>query len=237
MKNQLLERFLVHGEIESIEQVTRRMRRIRLAGPAIGELAWVPGQQIRVYVGELTALRSWREGLLRTYSVWERAAETLDLCVFDHGGDGPGARWSRETKVGQPVLFTKPEGRLVTRPAEYHVFAGEETASVAFGPMLRALPADARIHGVVEVDSAEGQLPLPDQIDWRYREGRSAASSTALVAAVAALPLPDEPGVAYVAGEARTIQAVRDQLVRDRGWPRQSVITKPFWTPGKRGLD
>jgi hypothetical protein len=26
-------------------------------------------------------------------------------------------------------------------------------------------------------------------------------------------------------------------LVRERGWPRRSVLTKPFWTPGKRGMD
>jgi NADPH-dependent ferric siderophore reductase len=57
------------------------------------------------------------------------------------------------------------------------------------------------------------------------------------VKAVRALDLPAEPGVAYVAGEARTIQAVRAHLVRDRGWSRRDVVTKPFWTPGKTGLD
>ena len=44
-------------------------------------------------------------------------------------------------------------------------------------------------------------------------------------------------GAAYLAGEARTIQLLRRQLVEERGWPRQAIVTKPFWTPGKRGLD
>ncbi|MEO3828389.1 SIP domain-containing protein [Actinomadura sp. B10D3] len=39
------------------------------------------------------------------------------------------------------------------------------------------------------------------------------------------------------AGEARTVQAVRAHLVRERGWPRRSVLVKPFWTPGKRGME
>jgi NADPH-dependent ferric siderophore reductase len=43
--------------------------------------------------------------------------------------------------------------------------------------------------------------------------------------------------VAYLAGEARTIQAVRRHLVEDRGWDRRAVVTHPFWTPGRRGLD
>jgi NADPH-dependent ferric siderophore reductase len=44
-------------------------------------------------------------------------------------------------------------------------------------------------------------------------------------------------GTAYVAGEARTAQVVRAHLVRERGWPRRSVIIKPFWTPGRKGME
>jgi len=58
-----------------------------------------------------------------------------------------------------------------------------------------------------------------------------------LPASVAELDLPDEPGIAYVAGEARTVQAVRQHLVQDRGWQRRAIITKPFWAPGKKGMD
>ena len=67
--------------------------------------------------------------------------------------------------------------------------------------------------------------------------GAPAAASQQLVDAVAALDLPDEPGVAYLAGEARTIQMVRTHLVSERGWKRRNIVTKPFWTPGKRGMD
>ncbi|TDC16841.1 SIP domain-containing protein [Actinomadura bangladeshensis] len=65
----------------------------------------------------------------------------------------------------------------------------------------------------------------------------SAADSAALVEAVRGLDLPAEPGIAYVAGEARTVQAVRARLVRERGRPRRSVLVKPFWTPGERGME
>ncbi|MGH3241328.1 MAG: hypothetical protein ACRDNL_13190 [Spirillospora sp.] len=33
------------------------------------------------------------------------------------------------------------------------------------------------------------------------------------------------------------MQAVRAHLVGERGWPRGSVLVKPFWTPGKRGME
>jgi NADPH-dependent ferric siderophore reductase len=119
------------------------------------------------------------------------------------------------------------------------VFAGEETAAVAFGAMLRALPAGARVFGAIEVAGEDDRLPLPRtaELSWCFRGGASAASSAGLVSAVRALDLPAGPGVAYLAGEARTCQAVRAHLVSERGWPRRSVLVKPFWAPGKRGLE
>jgi NADPH-dependent ferric siderophore reductase len=180
--------------------------------------------------------------VLRTYSIWDCDPEngTLDLIMLDHGGDSPGAVWTRRATIGQEVRFSKPQGDFVVRrDASYHLFAGEETASVAFGAMLRSLPADAWVWGAVEAATGEDHLDLPRSADLArvIRNGASAADSDLLVEAVKALVLPDEPGVAYLAGEARTIQAIRAHLVADRGWNRGDVLTKPFWTPGKRGME
>jgi NADPH-dependent ferric siderophore reductase len=69
-----------------------------------------------------------------------------------------------------------------------------------------------------------------------HRDGALTGPDT-LASALPAFDLPTEPGMAYIAGEARTCQAVRRHLLNDRGWPRKSTIVKPFWAPGKRGLD
>jgi NADPH-dependent ferric siderophore reductase len=251
----LIGQFFESGEVASVELVAGRMRRITLA---VGELDWLPGQQIRVCTGDVTSPSGWLDGMRRTYSVWDYGAGQygagqhgggqhggglLSLCVLDHG-DGPGARWARCVTPGQEVLFSRPEGNMVIRPAAYHLFAGEETASAAFGPMVRSLVSGgAEVCGVIEVGSPADRLPLPGgqpfpaSIAWRYRGGAPAASSPTLIAAVAGLALPAEPGSAYLAGEARTVQAISQHLVRDRGWPRRAIRTKPFWTPGKSGLD
>lgn len=244
----LLDRVSVPGTVAEVEPVAARMRRVRITGDAVAGLAWAPGQQIRLHVNDLLTARPWRGGglgdVLRTYSVWAYdAAGALDLCVFDHGGDGPGARWGRAAEPGTAVRFGKPEGSLTLRhDAPYHVFVGEETAQAAFGPMLAALdgrPGRARVFGAIETAAEDDRLPLAlaGELAWAERGERSAADSAGLVDAVRGLDLPDEPGVAYVAGEARTVQAVRAHLVRDRGWPRRSVLVKPFWTPGKKGME
>ncbi|GAA4979796.1 NADPH-dependent ferric siderophore reductase [Nonomuraea thailandensis] len=236
LARRLLDRMFLTGEVVEAEQVTARMRRVRIGGESLSGLRWTPGQHVRLLVGEGGPLG----GVLRTYSIWRYDPdwEALDVIGFDHGGDSPGASWIRDVRAGQEISFTRPEGSFVVREeAPYHLFAGEETASVAFGAMLRALPEGAGVYGAVEAGSPDDHLDLPGGLVRVCRGGASAAGSDVLVNAVRELELPDGPGVAYLAGEARTIQAVRAHLVGERGWQRRDVRTKPFWTPGRRGMD
>jgi NADPH-dependent ferric siderophore reductase len=226
----LLDLFFVRAVVTEAATLTGRFRRIVLKAEALGSAAWRPGQQVRVDVGPKGSL------VLRTYSVWDRTGDAIELRLLRHG-DGPGARWTAAAAPGDEVRLRRPEGEFVPRPAAHHLFVGEETASVAFGPMLRSLPAAEPFRAVVETGSAADRLDLSGDVTWVDRGRESAASSAGLVRAVRTLDLPGDPGQAYVAGEARTVQAVRDHLVRERGWPRRSVLTKPFWTPGKRGME
>jgi NADPH-dependent ferric siderophore reductase len=235
-RRRLLDPFLVRGAVSSVEVLGPRARLIRLTGPQLHGLKWTPGQQVRVIVAGSPAAIDWLMGTLRTYSVWNYDGEMLELIAFDHA-EGPGAAWARSATVGDEVTLMKPQGDFTLRPGVFHLFVGEETASVAFGAMLRAIPAGERATAVIEVQDAADALPLVGDVHWHYRGDTSAADSKSLVQAVRGLTLPAKPGVAYLAGEARTIQAVRSYLVKEREWPRRSVITKPFWTPGKTGME
>jgi NADPH-dependent ferric siderophore reductase len=237
-RDRLRDRFFVTGTVTQIDPIAQRMLRIRIEGDGIPGLAWLPGQHVRVHVADMLEPRSWlRPGdMLRTYSVWQHD-NGIELCVLDHDTGGPGARWARQLRAGHRVSFSGPQGSFVLRDGAYHVFAGEETAAVAFGPMLRALPPAVPVYGVIEAGEPGDRLPLDRPLHWQYRNGQPAASSQTLLEAFTQLELPSDPGVAYLAGEARTIQLLRRHLVTERGWPRQAIRTKPFWTPGKRGLD
>jgi NADPH-dependent ferric siderophore reductase len=222
----LLDLLTLQGTLTVAEPADGRFRRLRIEGEALSGLTVRPGQQVRVLAGD---------GLtLRTYSIWRYDPEgAVELRVLEHPGAGPGARWASAASVGDRVRIRKPEGTFVLRPdAAHHVFVGEETASVAFGAMLAALPDGARISGCVETETAADRLPLPhaDRLDWITRGGTSLPDAVRRLA-------PEPGGIAYVAGEARTVQQVRQVLVREAGWDRRAVITKPFWAPGKRGLE
>lgn len=186
----------VHGTVTEIEPIAERMRRVRVSGPELCDLSWTPGTHIRPRVGDPRRPRSWPQGLLRTYSIWDYSPDGhLDVCVLDHPAAGPGASWSREVGVGDTAAFIGPKGRFALREgASYHLFAGDETAAVAFGAMLRALPSSAVVHGVIVADGPGDRLPLArsDRLTWIYRPD-------ALPDAVRSLDLPGEPGAAYLA--------------------------------------
>ena len=223
--NPVLDLVTLRGIVTAAEPITARMRRLRIESDALAGLDVRPGQQVRVLVTGLT---------LRTYSVWRYdPSGAVELCVLDHSEGGPGARWGKNVGTGEQVRLRKPEGTFTLRPdASHHVFVGEETASVAFGAILAALPEGARVSGCVETESDGDRLPSAhsDRLNWLTRGGTSLPDAVQQLA-------PEPSGIAYVAGEARTVQQVRQVLVRELGWDRRSVLTKPFWAPGKRGME
>lgn len=238
-----LEKYAAEATVTRTEPVTPSMQRIRLVADEPVAFPYTPGQHVRVQINDPLSLAGiLRPGeTLRTYTIWEFQPEeqAIELRVHLYEGDGIGLRWARRVRTGERVTYWWPKSHFTpVEDAPYHLFVGEETASAAFGPMIRALGPSARVHGVLESDGPEHDLPMPGphELHRVHRDGASAASSASLLAGVAGLDLPREPGAAYVAGEARTCQLVRDLLVRERGWSRSSIIVKPFWAPGKRGL-
>lgn len=231
------------GVVTGMGMVTPTMKRVRIACDALAGVRVPPGRHVRIQINDPLSLSGvlCPGETLRTYSVWEHAPESGEFEIRAHlyEGEGIGLTWARKVTEGERLCFWGPLGDFDLQPdAPYHLFVGEETAAAAFGPMIRALGPGARVHGLLESGSAAEEVPVPGghPLVRVHRDGASAVSSPTLLEALAALDLPDEPGAAYVAGEALTARAVRDHLVGARSWPRTRIRVKPFWTPAKRGL-
>ncbi|MFF4601817.1 siderophore-interacting protein [Streptomyces sp. NPDC001339] len=231
------------GLVTETGSVTPTMKRVKIACDALAGVPIPPGRHVRIQINDPLSLYGILRPseTLRTYSVWDHSEASGEFEIRAHlyEGDGIGLTWVRDVKEGEQISFWGPLGDFDLQPdTPYHLFVGDETAAAAFGPMIRALGPDARVYGLLESETADNVVPVPGDHPMTrvHRHGASAVSSSVLLKALSAMDLPDEPGVAYVAGEARTGQAVRNHLVNERSWPRTQVKVKPFWTPGKRGL-
>lgn len=239
----ILAEHYARGTVVDVGPVTATMMRVRIRSAGVAGWDHVPGRHVRVQINDPLSLYGILRPVetLRTYTIWDvsRADHEFELRAHLYEGEGIGLEWFRQLRMGDTVTYWGPQGDFALRTADFHLFVGEETGACGFGPLLRELPAEARVHGVVESAGSDQDPPLPGphRLHRVHRAERSAASSETLLRAVQELDLPPpEGGVAYLAGEARSCQAVRTHLVRERGWDRRAITVKPFWTPGKRGL-
>ncbi|MFI5960255.1 siderophore-interacting protein [Cryptosporangium sp. NPDC051539] len=207
-------RLLTTATVVGNTPVSDALHEVTLTAPQFAGWESKPGQSVRLMFG-LSALR--------TYSIWSRAGSELVLRGLGHHGRGPGSAWMASARAGDTVSMTKPRGVFGLDPgAPWHLFAGDESGSVPLLAMRAELPSHAVVHGVLEGSGADGELP------W---------VSGGLAAAVRSLDLPDEPGVAYLAGEQAVCLEIRRYLREERGWPRRAVRVSAHWAPGKRGLE
>lgn len=234
----ILDRVLLRAEVVATRTIRPRLREITLRADNSRNLDWTPGQHVRVFFRAPRWLPDAVRAPSREYTIWNCLPDgTMQLRVFLHGNGGPGNRWAQCAAKGDQLAITKPEGHLVPADADYHVLVGEDTAAVAFGAILRALPSTAQVRAIIEVDSTRDipQIPRPRDITWVYRDGESAVASARVVDAMRELALPAGRGAAYIAGESRTCQLARQVLIREHSWDRGSIKTTAFWTAGRSG--
>lgn len=240
----LFAKHVADGVVLRAEALGSCWRAVRIHCPDMHRLEYAPGQHVRIEIRDPFSLYGLLRPVetMRSYTIWDwdPAARTFELRahLYRRDGDGIGLNWMREVRGGDRVRFWGPQGDFRIGRAPRHLFIGEETASAAFGPMLLAVASGERSIAILEAESADDALPLAvanGELRRVYRHGASPVASTRLLEALVNAGVPAQDTLAYVAGEARTCQMVRRQLLA-QGWDAARIQVKPFWAPGKRGL-
>ncbi len=227
--------------VATVAQLTPRMTRVRLAGDGLAGLAAVPGQTLKIYVPDLIGGRP----VSRDYTVrdYHATQPSLDIDFVLHG-EGPAANWARRTRPGETLEFIGPSGRFRPDPgADWHLFAGDETALPAIQAYAAMLPPDARAFLYIEVADAAEEQPIPGAdppaVCWLHRGDQEPGTSTMLDDALRAARLPPGQGRIWLAGHTPTVRRIRARLLTERGIDRHAVYVKGFWdrppTPGRSG--
>lgn len=217
--------------VSSVQQLTPRMARVRLTGESLIGLAAVPGQTLKIYVPDLAS----GQPVSRDYTVrdYHAAQPSLDIDFVLHG-EGPAATWARRARSGETLEFIGPSGRFRPDPdADWHLFAGDETALPAIQAYAAMLPLDACAFLFIEVADAAEEQPIPGvahpAVSWLHRGDREPGASTMLDDALRAARLPAGQGRIWLAGHTPTVRRIRAHLLNERGIDRRSVYVKGFW--------
>jgi NADPH-dependent ferric siderophore reductase len=217
--------------VASVRAVTPRMTRVRLVDESLGGLGAIPGQTLKIYVPDLVSGRPVaRDYTARDYNAAERS---LDIDFVLHG-EGPAACWARRAQPGETLEFIGPSGRYRPDPgADWHLFAGDETALPAIQAYVEMLPADACAFLYLEVPDASEHQPIPGSarptVRWLHRGDRAPGTSTVLEDTLRAERLPPGQGRIWIAGHTPTVRRIRAHLLDRRGVDRRALYVKGYW--------
>ena len=207
--------------VSQIEDISPKIRRIRVCGERIRNLKWSPGQKIKIKVG--IYLRSYTPAKVNSELGW------MDL-IFHLHGKGKASRWAEHVRVGAPVSFIGPADSMpfVDQPIDWCLFLGDETTLGLSMALLNALPKTVRRFGAIEMDAQNLgalsvlQLPLnPIQRDEYY--------GYALIQWLSLVNIPDGEGVVWISGEAQMVRNLRLALIT-RGLPPEQIKVKAYWS-------
>ena len=176
----------------------------------------------------------------RTYTVRsvDLQAQEMAIDFVVHGEAGLAGPWAAAAAPGDRIIFSGPGGAYKPNPdADWHLLIGDASALPAIAAALEALPATARGHVYLDLETAADIQPLdkPDGVEltWVFRNGLSRAGSTILRDAVANGPWPSGTVDAFVHGERECMKGLRDVLFKQRGLERSQVSISGYWAFGR----
>jgi len=213
------------------KQIAPRMARVEFSGFDLDELIWTRGQDVvlEIPTGDGIARRHYT---IRTH---DPKACTLAIDFVLHG-EGASAPWLDALKPGDFVNVVGPRGHTYLRPADWHLFTGDETCIPGIFAMLESLPHDAKGFAFIEVDSEADIVPLQTHAKtaWLFRNGAKAGPNPLVYDAVENFAFPDGSGFAYIIGETSNVRTLRHRLL-DRGFARDRIAAEGYWRPGRVG--
>ena len=135
-------------------------------------------------------------------------------------------------------IGVKKSGRTPVQ-ADWHLFAGDETAIPAITAMLEALPATTTGIALLEVGGSADIFQIKTEsaveIRWLIRNGKPAEQSDLILNAVKEVVLPDvlfKSRFVWIAGEEKMVKAMRKYASEQLGLNREELRATVYWKAG-----
>lgn len=174
--------------------------------------------------------------IIRKYTIRniDPQAGTLDIDFVLHDHGGPGSRFAANARVGDVIGMIGPGGGSA-RPAEWNLFAGDETALPAIARLIEALPPSARGAAVIEVADQRDEQTIRQiadiEITWLHRN--RSIRTNALAEHLAAIELPSDKSVfAWAGTEFSAFRKIRSDWRATKRLAKNDHLAVSYWRDG-----
>ncbi|MCJ0904823.1 siderophore-interacting protein [Rhodococcus sp. ARC_M6] len=226
------------------QKLTPHMVRVFLGGPGFDSFTPSAFSDSYVKIEFATA----DDLVLRTYTIrsYDSKAREIAIDFVVHGDVGIAGPWAASVSDGAEITMRGPGGAFSPAvSADWHLYAGDESAIPAISAAVERLSPDAIGYVVLEVGGVEDKIAIDTPkgvvVSWVYRGAssdlvgeESAGDNAPLIAAVRALEwLPGSPQV-FIHGEAQAVMHnLRSYIRKDRGVPAGSASISGYWRRGR----
>jgi len=227
----LLRLFMKHAQVTDVETIAEGFRLITLESPGFKGLDWIAGQKVQISMGSAFVARTF------TPIEWDARAGQTRILGYAHGS-GPGSAWVEATTRGDECDVFGPRASLnVGSIADRCVVLGDET-SIGLAYALSRQGPESQLPSLFEVNSVTSAHEVLARLDLNGAElFERAQNGTHLEDIERRLPVLAAGGATFVlTGKASSIQRLRRTLSA-LGVPASRLVAKPYWAPGKTGLD
>lgn len=225
--------FMKSATVRESRALDERFRLVTIQGESLRGVKWTPGEKVQMAIG------GW---ITRTYTPlsWDPAEGSTKVLVFLHG-EGPGAAWGRALKAGEPCTIFGPRQSLdlgsLERPA---LVFGDETSFALVHSLRFTARGAEKTRVVLEVASksvAAGVLDHLEVANVDLVERTPDDSHLGEIEAIVASAVQaGSVRSCALTGKAPSIQRL-NKRVRALGLSSRQIRTRPYWAPGKTGLD
>ncbi|MGC1550270.1 MAG: siderophore-interacting protein [Rhodanobacter sp.] len=219
------------ARVVGAEPLAEGFRLITLESPEFRGLHWVPGQKVQIAMGSAFVARTF------TPIEWDAAAGRTRILGYAHGS-GPGSAWVCDTRLGDECDVFGPRASLdVSHSAATRVVFGDET-SIGLAYALSRHFSGSPLQCLLEVNTVANTRDVLTRLDLGGVELFERTENDAHLEDIErGLPALVATGATFVlTGKASSIQRLRRAL-KALGVPAPRLMTKPYWAPGKAGLD
>ena len=225
VKSAGLDRFGFHVSVADLRQPAAGFVLVTLAGPALTEHEWQPGDRI--------SLRT-PEDELRNYTPfdWDRNAGRVRLLGVGLAS-GPGTRYLSALTVGAPVQLLGPKRSVKLDFAHAPIIVGDETVlglCAAWNGAHPQEPATVLLEAA-DKDRCEAAAQAIGVVPTHVVGDRDALVATVLDAIRA-----DPAAPLVLSGRAQTIATIR-RAVKAAGLNQGATTVRAYWDENRAGLD
>ncbi|KRF06102.1 FAD-binding protein [Arthrobacter sp. Soil782] len=243
-------------DVVSASWLTPHMVRVTLGGPAFDQFqrkdvtdSYVKLLFAKPELGleppyDLAALREQLPPedvpVTRTYTVRQVNSidRTIDIDFVVHGDEGLAGPWAAQAEQGDRIALMGPGGAYTPDAnADWHLFAGDESALPAIAAALEYLPEEAVGVAFLECGGNDDVLKLSKpsgvEIVWVHRDARDDRTKSLLAAAVTGYQWPTGRVQVFAHGERESMKALRDVFLKDRGLSKDQLSLSGYWAAGR----